>query len=141
MPTAMRLSISSFLLFGFILCTTLMGPILTQSARAESMGTLYGTVSFVGVQCAPGKGKVPPCDGPYPDFEVVLYKAGTWEMSARTRTDLNGHYEVKLPPGNYILRSAAEGPPAGQRVEEPSQARVDAGGRSRLDLHIDTGIR
>ena len=105
------------------------------------MGTLYGTVSFVGVPCAPGKGKVPPCDGPYPDYEVVVYRAGTSEIAVRTRTDLDGRYEVRLPPGNYILRSPAGGLPMKQQVEESRPSRVDAGGRTQLDLHIDTGIR
>jgi len=138
----MKMFAGAFLLLhGFILCTALIGQTLVQSARAEGMGTLFGTVSFVGVPCAPGRGKVPPCDGPYPDYEVVVYKAGTSEIAARTRTDMNGHYEVKLPPGNYNLRSAADGLPMKQPVEESSPSRIDDGGRTRLDLHIDTGIR
>jgi hypothetical protein len=85
----------------------------TPPGGAKTEGTLSGTVNFVGKPCPQPSG--PPCDGPYPDYQVVIYAAdGTTEV-ARTRTGADGVYSTDV----QVSRDAL----------------------SKTDLRVDTGIR
>ena len=58
--------------------------------------------------------------------------------TTRTRTDLRGRYRVRLAPGYYSVRTTGRGLGS---VVKPSRVRVRAHRFTRIDLHIDTGIR
>jgi hypothetical protein len=50
----------------------------------EFTGDLEGTVWFIGNPCEPGAAlPVPPCDGPYPSYEIVVYQDDGVTMAAR----------------------------------------------------------
>ena len=40
---------------------------------SKKLGVLEGTVHFSGMACPPDRSKTPPCDGPYPNYEVIIY--------------------------------------------------------------------
>ncbi|KPK75054.1 MAG: hypothetical protein AMS25_18655 [Gemmatimonas sp. SM23_52] len=105
---------------------------------ANGMGALAGTVYFVGLPCRLISPSRPPCDGPYPDYEVVVYESDGVTEAARTRSDERGRYFVALEPGDYVIFT-----PAGlaARFRNPNTATVLAGKLTRLDLVVDTGIR
>jgi hypothetical protein len=110
------------------------------SAKESEEGTITGTVFFSGVPCPADRLRVPPCDGPYPDYEVVLYKSDGATAVARMRTGAEGVYEVSVPPGTYVIYSQAIGF-SGKMEEIPNTVAVEAGKAIRFNFSIDTGIR
>jgi Carboxypeptidase regulatory-like domain len=77
-----------------------------------------------------------PCDGPARGVTLRFLRDGN--VVARTKTNAKGHYGVRLAPGRYVVRIT------GRVSLEPAEAtavRVRAGHFTRLDLHLDTGIR
>ena len=99
-------------------------------------GTLSGTVSFVGTPCPQPKG--PPCDGVYPNYEVVVYAAdGTTEV-ARTRAGADGTFSLDLPEGRYAIFTQA-GPMEKDRARTDVTVSRDA--LARVSLRVDTGVR
>lgn len=106
-------------------------------------GRLAGTVHFIGTPCAPkeisGKApQVPPCDGPYPGYEIIIYARDGRRVMATTRSDAEGAYGVDLPPGTYVIYTQ-RGLRAGDRETHRTEIRSEA--LTTLNLVIDTGIR
>src|SRR4051812_49399188 len=64
-------------------------------------GTLTGTVAFVGSPCPTPNG--PPCDGPYPNYEVVVYTSDGTTVAGKTTTKADGTFSLELPPGKYVV--------------------------------------
>jgi chorismate synthase len=76
-----------------------------------------------------------PCDEPAANVTVLFTRNGA---TTRTRTDAHGRYRVRLASGFYSVRTT--GKSLGS-VIKPSRVRVRAYRFTRIDLHIDTGIR
>jgi hypothetical protein len=106
-------------------------------------GTRSGITGQVhlGPQC-PVETKNGPCaDKPAPGSNVTVAKqlpgdshAGG-DVVARTTTDIHGIYRIALAPGKYVITANA-GMSCGLM-----DARVHAGGYSKVDIACDTGIR
>jgi hypothetical protein len=108
----------------------------TPPGGSPGSGTLSGTVSFVGTPCPQPKG--PPCDGAYPNYEVVVYAAdGTTEVS-RTRTGADGTFSLDLPEGRYAIFTQA-GPMEKDRARTDVTVSRDA--LAQVSLRVDTGVR
>jgi hypothetical protein len=77
-----------------------------------------------------------PCDEPAPGLTLVFTRAG---HAFRVRTGTGGRFSIALRPGLYTVRIA---PAAviGSGLS-PRAVRVPAGGRVRVRLMLDTGIR
>lgn len=92
-------------------------------------GLLYGTVSIGPITpvCRAGT----PCSRPAAHVRLAFLRAG---RTVSTTTDVHGRYRIELPLGVWVVRASA-----GMRVT-PLRVRV-TGGRHRLALSIDTGIR
>lgn len=102
-----------------------------------SPGLLKGTVTFVGVPCGPSMpSRVPPCNGPYPNYEIVVYRADGVTIETRTSSDKNGNYKISLIPGSYIIYT-----PIGPVMKKTNTLTIVSGKTMRLDLVIDAGIR
>jgi hypothetical protein len=111
------------------------GP-TTPPGGAQGIGTLTGTVTFVGKPCPqPGP---PPCDGAYPDYEVVVFAADGKTEVARTRTGADGTFSLELPEGSYAVFTQS-GPMENDRARTDVTVSRDA--LSRTSLQVDTGIR
>lgn len=105
---------------------------------AKGHGLLTGTATFMGVPCPPDGMKVPPCDGPYPDYEVIVYAVDGKTVVARTLTDKNGRFRVELPEGDYVVYAIGF---ERRTLHIPNHIDIKAGKTVQLDINIDTGIR
>jgi Carboxypeptidase regulatory-like domain len=76
-----------------------------------------------------------PCDESAANVALVFTRQG---KTIRTRTDDQGRYRIRLAPGYYAVRTTGKG--LGSLIE-PSRVRVRAQRYTRVNLHIDTGIR
>jgi hypothetical protein len=78
-----------------------------------------------------------PCEAPFSAGFTVqrgTARAGTF------RSDPQGHFEVRLAPGNYVVIPDPDAPiiaPGAQTKE----VTVGPTGLTMIDLHFDTGIR
>jgi len=103
-------------------------------------GIVEGTVRFIGAPCNPdtaGAGyKVPPCDGPYPNYDVVIYKEDKTTIAAKTTSDHQGNFKLVLPAGTYYFLYKS----IGTKIRELTIV-VKAGQTTQQNLTIDTGIR
>jgi hypothetical protein len=110
----------------------------SPTSASKQSGVLEGAVTFIGVPCGPqSERKTPPCDGPYADYEVVVYNAAGDTVVGRTKSNANARYEITLP-GDVEYTVFV---PSGLRTQSKLSTVVPAGGRKTLDLQVDIGIR
>jgi hypothetical protein len=103
------------------------------SAVALLVGTLQGQVMRgpTSPVCRIGK----PCEAPAPKVRLFFTRVGA---TTSILTDAKGFYRVRLAPGTYAVRTDQR--PFGT-TPQPRTARVVAAQVTRVDFHIDTGIR
>jgi hypothetical protein len=119
-----------------VVVASILALALAAGAQATpARGTLTGKVM---------RGPVTPvcvaeqsCDEPAANVTLLFVHKGA--VIARTVTNAEGRYRLRLPAGLYSVRRAASTPVA--RNLEPDHARVYRGRVTRLDFSIDTGIR
>jgi hypothetical protein len=128
-----------FLLLGLLAMLACAGdPGNELAGPGGDLGALEGTVHFVGVPCPPTHPSRPPCDGPYPDYEVVVQDDRGEAVVARTRTDDEGFYRVDLPVGDYVVFTTQG---VGELFIETNRFSIVDGQITILNLVIDTGVR
>ena len=108
------------------------------TATPTGYGVVEGVVWFVGAPCPPEVSSGPPCDGPYPNYDVRILRAEDETLADIHRTDQFGRYEAVLPAGRYMIRT--QNGIAADTFEETSFTVVP-GDRLTLQLTVDTGIR
>ena len=108
----------------------------TPPGGAAASGTLSGTVGFVGKPC-PDPGP-PPCDGAYPDYEVIVYAADGKAVAGKAKTGADGKFTLGLPAGTYVIFT-----PAGPAPSSPkrTEVTVNRDALSEVTLSVDTGVR
>lgn len=80
----------------------------SSSGQEETNWNLQVSVFNDGLQCPPnGKGKVPPCSGPYPNYNLIIRTSEGKDISFTT--DSNGLFRTILKPGSYIITDASTG--------------------------------
>jgi len=94
-----------------------------------------GTVSLIRVPC--GDYAVPPCEcegdyGPYPDYQIDIYRDDGVTLAAQTSSDADGNYRIGLPPGDYIIDTP------GKYFYEVTIVSKET---TELDLCVDRGMR
>lgn len=107
---------------------------------SKKLGVLEGVVHFSGVACAPDRIKTPPCDGPYPDYDVIVYDKEGKIAIAKTRTDQNGYYQIILNEGTYILY-VQEVDFNIKPVSVPKKIFIFGDTQSTFNINIRSGIR
>lgn len=113
----------------------------SSSQSNTGSGNLEGRVYFKGLPCNPRTNiKVPPCDGLYPNYEIVVYAADGKTIISKTKTDGNGHYTMSLSPGNYVIYTSAGLSPSGLNTRT-NNFIIELGKITKLTLLIDTGMR
>ena len=103
-------------------------------ALALLIGSLHGVVMRGPITpvCMVGK----PCDAPAAHLRLEFVRNG---RSFATTTDANGRFRIRLPVGTYAVMTLPV-PTVGRGVE-PRSVRVVAHRDTRVDFHVDTGIR
>ena len=75
-----------------------------------SLWNLEVKVHFKGVKCNPASSffKVPPCSGPYPNYEFYIYAANHGDLKktliSKAKTDIDGKYTVLIEPNKYVIQ-------------------------------------
>jgi hypothetical protein len=78
-----------------------------------------------------------PCEAPFSaGFSV---QRGTSRVAA-FQSDAQGHFELRLSPGNYIVVPDTAAPIISPK-SQTKEVTVGANGLTMIDLHFDTGIR
>lgn len=108
----------------------------TPPGGATASGTLTGSVSFAGTPCRdPGP---PPCDGPYPNYEVVVFGADGKTVAGKAKTGADGKFTLDLPAGKYVIVTPA-GPTAND--QKRTEVTVSRDAMATVSLTVDTGVR
>jgi len=103
----------------------------------KSKGFLEGSVTFNGIPCGPGSTfQVPPCNGPYPKYEIIVYRVDGETIEIRVNSNEKGNYRVHLSPGEYIIYTQN-----GPFSKKTNTLTIVSEETTRLDLIIDTGIQ
>lgn len=103
---------------------------------------LQGVVYFVGKPCSPNTSSfsVPPCSGPYPNYEITIYAQDGKTVVSKIKTDSNGNFETLLNPGTYVIFTTVSTgiSPSSQKS---NQFKIEQGKITVLPtLTIDTGL-
>ena len=114
-----------------------------QQAPTGSSRVQQGIVGRVhlGPQCPVERSGHPCPDKPGEGAAVTVTKEGSEDLGAsapvvaRTTTDPDGDFRVRLTPGTYVVTADA-----GMSCE-PVTTRVTSGADSKVDIECDTGIR
>ena len=78
-----------------------------------------------------------PCDAPFSATFTVEQRD---RVVATFLSDSNGHFEVRLAPGSYLVIPSATAPIISPRAQA-KEVSVGANGPTTVMLHFDTGIR
>jgi hypothetical protein len=78
-----------------------------------------------------------PCEEPFSAGFTV--QRGTTRVAA-FKSDPQGHFEVRLAPGTYVIIPAADAPIISPSAQS-KQLTVGTAGLTTIELHFDTGIR
>jgi hypothetical protein len=109
------------------------------------MGLLFGSVTTV-VPPTPGtgEGRVP---GPIPggsSAPVVAASVGVAPVGSShiwwVVTSVDGSFAIGVPPGTYLVTMEAR-PGMGMARNLPATVTVKSDQKTRLDIHLDTGLR
>ena len=111
----------------------------TDRTVQAGSGTVEGTVFFIGAPCNPNQGynKVPPCDGPYPNYEVILYKEDRTTVAGKVTTDQEGKFRLILDAGTYYF--LFNGSLDSKKRELLIVVKENS--ITRQDITIDNGVR
>jgi hypothetical protein len=76
---------------------------------------------------------------PASGIKLLIYNAARQEIASVT-ADKAGHYRLPLPPGSYFIELA---PGQGMVFSKdlPARVTITRGQETRLNLHLDTGLR
>jgi len=106
--------------------------------QESKFGNLEGTVNFIGTAC-PDERKGPPCSGPYPNYEIIIYNEDGKTVEKTIFSNEDGNYNTELEQGVYVIfiqeREFAT------MKETPNQITINSDQTSQFDIRIDTGIR
>ena len=94
--------------------------------------------NFVGKPCPPSR-TGPPCDGPYPNYEVVIYEKDEKNIVNKIMTDDQGNFEVQLPVGNYLV--FGKNLDFNKIIEIPIVFTIESEQTKSIEITINEGIR
>ncbi|MBI3158676.1 MAG: hypothetical protein HYZ26_03625 [Chloroflexi bacterium] len=123
-----------------ILVLTFWLTACAPAAPAET-GTLAGRVTIGPLQPVMQEGVPEPTPAPevYAARQVVVFDARGQEELARIAIGPDGHYEIKLPVGRYVVDINHSGIDSTYGL--PAEIEIRASETTVLDIDIDTGIR
>ena len=128
--------------FAILLMTSAIVVVAVLSLTLNQVGqkgTLEGTVNYEGLACPPNNFKIPPCSGPYPNYEVVIYKNDNQTIVAQTRSDAGGHYKIELDKGSYVIKVKSN--QFNKAIETLTQVTIEPNKNTKFNINIISGIR
>ena len=132
-PSDMARRVTVFLLVVFLATACARGG----SASNEGNGTIRGSV-LLAPTCP-----VERISGPCPAHALADTRVEALDMNGDLRasvvSDADGHFEMQLDPGEYVLTAVIERDPA--RSAKGSSVRVRSGEVTRTNVLVDSGIR
>jgi len=111
---------------------------IDETVTEEQVGIVEGTVYFVGKPC-PSSRLGPPCDGPYPNYEVIIYENNGKGIVNKVMTDDEGNFEVQLPVGDYVV--FGKNMDFNKVIKIPLVFTVEPEKINQIKIKIDTGVR
>jgi len=102
---------------------------ISPSPTMIQNGTLSGDVSVSG-----GTACQIPCPNPSVHYEVDVYATDGVTIVGKTRSDVNAHYSIQLPAGNYIIYTYQSG------SKEAHPVSVFAGKNTIFNISYDSGV-
>lgn len=112
-----------------------LGPGDTPSEPSGIRGTVV-----LGPTCpleaSPGANDPVPCLTPY-SAQLVILNAENAAV-ARVASGADGHFEITLPPGDYVIAPESGDP---YPIAQPLPVTVAAGQYVEIEVNYDTGIR
>ena len=131
-----------------LLCLALLAGLLSLAGPAQAgdgarplpagMGLLAGRLTRWPTSPVGGPG-IKSSEAPAPGVKLLIYNPAHQEI-ASVITDAAGQYRLHLPPGPYLIELA----PGQGRVfskDLPAGVTITRGQETRLNLHLDTGLR
>jgi hypothetical protein len=121
---------------------------LGQSPGAQpspSMGVLFGSVTTVlPPTTGAGKERLPGAipggsSAPVAAASIGIAPVGSSHIW-RAMTGVEGNFAIAVPPGTYVVTMKAR-PGMGMAKNLPATVTVKSGQKTRLDIHLDTGLR
>ena len=105
------------------------------------VGILHGNVTVGPLVPVLREGEVPPTPSPevYSSREIVVYERDGKTEFARLEIDVSGNYRGELPVGIYVIDINHLGIDSAANL--PTEVEITSGGKTQLDIDIDTGIR
>ena len=106
------------------------------SALSLLLGSVHGVVMRGPITPVSRVGT--PNEAPATHLELVFSRTTT-QKRIRVSTDAHGRYRIRLRAGTYTV-STSQQPKIGRGLD-PDIVRIRAGRDSRVNFHLDTGIR
>ena len=110
----------------------------TLEVPEKQVGVVEGVVYFVGKPCPPSK-VGPPCDGPYPNYEVIIYEDDGKSIVDKIMTDDQGNFEIQLSVGDYLV--FGKNLDFNKVKEIPIMFTIEPDKRKNIEILINQGIR
>jgi len=108
------------------------------SETQNSTGILEGTVHFIGTRCSSEQQNIPPCSGPYPNYEIIVYASDGNTIVKKTTTDENGTYQINLDFDTYVIYEKKL--QNNKQVDIPTEIQINSPNLAH-DIIVDSGIR
>ena len=108
------------------------------SETQNSTGILEGTVHFIGTNCFSEQQNIPPCSGPYPNYEIVIYASDGNTIVKKTTTNENGTYQINLDFDTYVIYEKKL--QNNKQVDIPTEIQINSPNLAH-DIIVDSGIR
>lgn len=102
-------------------------------------GTLQGMVSYIGKPCPPTQLTVPPCSGPYPNYDIIIFDSDEITEISSTISDENGNYKISLMPNDYVVYQKQR--QQNKMVDYALPVTIISKQVTSQDIIIDGGIR
>jgi len=102
-------------------------------------GTLQGMVSYIGKPCPPTQLTVPPCSGPYPNYDIIIFDSDEITEISSTISDENGNYKISLMPDDYVVYQKQR--QQNKMVDYALPVTIISKQVTSQDIIIDGGIR
>lgn len=131
-------------IFGLVVLLTLFFIIGCAQKTGVDKGFLEGKITIgpiCPVEWFPPDTKCLPTEETYKAWPIIIWTADKKVKIAQIIPNQDGAYRVELSNGNYIVDLKKRQPFGIGSNNLPAAIKINSGGKTSLDINIDTGIR